>query len=222
MTFLLNSFVLWMLLLQPSKDQQAFTTFLGEQSKRKPKQTNKQQQQNQNKTKKPNQRGEQTKSEAALCWFDLGQQCHSESSAVNDKHFITINYKQERVKTGGEVSWRGLPKRAQQLWWDAGKCKSAQAHQPGWVTSADQVLFPQLQNQLKNHPPGQGHGVPVLKPTQDEVQLSRPLGYTAAFPLHTTFAHQAPSLPKTGKQWEVLTSTLSMNSLFLVLGATPK
>lgn len=139
-----------------------------------------------------------------------------------DKHLITIKHKQERVKTRGEVSWRGLPKRAEQLWGDAGKYESAQAHQPGWITSTDQLLFPQQQNWLKNHPPGLGIGVPVLRPTQDEVQVSRPLGYMAAFPPHTTFAHQAPSLPKISKQCEVLTSTLSMNSLFLVLGATPE
>lgn len=94
-----------------------------------------------------------------------------------------------------------------------------QAHQPGWITSTHQVLFPQLQHWLQNHPPGLGHGVPVLRPTQDEVQVSRPLGYMAAFPPHTTFPHQAPSLSKKGKQWAVLTLTLSMNSLLLVLGA---
>lgn len=100
------------------------------------------------------------------------------------------------------------------------KVKNAQAHQAGWITSTDQVLFPQVQNWLQNHPPG--HGVPVLRPAQDEVQVSRPPSYMAAFPLHTTFLHQAPSLPKIGKQWEVLTLTLSMNTLFFVLGATPK
>lgn len=93
--------------------------------------------------------------------------------------------------------------------------KRVQAHQPGWIISTDQVLFPQLQNSLKKQPCGLGRGVPVLRPTQEEVQISRPLGYTAAFPLHTTFAHQAPSLPKIGKQWEVQPLTLSMNSLCL-------
>lgn len=53
-------------------------------------------------------------SEAALYWFDLAQQCHSQPCAVTDKHFITI--KQGRVKTKREVPWEGLPKRAEQLW----------------------------------------------------------------------------------------------------------
>lgn len=68
------------------------------------------------KKKKPNQRTEQTKSEAALCWFDLAQQCHSQPSAVSDEHFISIKHKEGRVKTKGEVPWRGQPKRAEQLW----------------------------------------------------------------------------------------------------------
>jgi len=51
-----------------------------------------------------------------------------QSYAVSDKHFTRIKDKQgKRVKTKGEVLWamRGLPKRTEQLWWDAGKGESA-------------------------------------------------------------------------------------------------
>lgn len=127
-----------------------------------------------------------------LFWFSTAKQ----PCAVSDKHLTSIKDKQgkkKRVKTKGEVLWvtKGLPKKAKQLWWHAGKSKSSWAHQPGWIISTDWGLFLQLENWLQNDPPGLGHGIQVSRPTQDGVQASRPLGYMAAFPLRPT--HLFPS-----------------------------
>lgn len=76
------------------------------------------------------------------------------------------------VETKGEVLWvmRGLPKRAEQLWWDA------EAHQPGCITSTDQGLSPQLENWLQNDSARVGDGVQVSRPVQDGVQVSKTIG----------------------------------------------
>lgn len=96
-----------------------------------------------------------------------------------DKH-------RKRVETKGKVLWvmRGLPKRAEELWW------YAEAHQPACITSTDQGLLPQLQNWLQNDSARVGDGVQVSRPAQDEVQLLKTIGLRGCPP---SMPHLPPS-----------------------------